>query len=200
MIAASAALSTSVTKSLGCLVVTLSKSRSFEARLMIWPARRAALMAIFRAGCMGLKSYRVARSHPNNILKIEFYTMNPEVLLSRIRVVLCRPSHPGNIGAVARAMKTMGLSRLYLVSPKQFPDPEADTRATGAVDLLAKGNGHELIGMRWPAVLRRGAVGAPAGFGAGDSVSHAKLLPACWPRLRAEVALVFGNETVGLDQ
>lgn len=62
--------------------------------------------------------------------------MKPEVLLSRIRIVLCRPSHPGNIGAAARAMKTMGLSRLCLVSPKQFPDPEADTRATGAVDLL----------------------------------------------------------------
>ena len=64
--------------------------------------------------------------------------MNPEVLLSRIRVVLCRPSHPGNIGAVARAMKTMGLSDLYLVLPRQFPDPEADTRATGAVDLLQR--------------------------------------------------------------
>ena len=64
--------------------------------------------------------------------------MNPEVLLSRIRVVLCRPSHPGNIGAAARAMKTMGLSNLYLVAPKQFPDPEADTRATGAVDVLAQ--------------------------------------------------------------
>ena len=62
--------------------------------------------------------------------------MNPELLLSRIRVILCRPSHPGNIGAAARAMKTMGLSRLYLVSPKQFPDPEAVTRATGAVNLL----------------------------------------------------------------
>ena len=64
--------------------------------------------------------------------------MKPEVLLSRIRVVLCRPSHPGNIGAAARAMKTMGLSRLYLVEPRQFPDPEADTRATGAVDVLAE--------------------------------------------------------------
>ena len=62
--------------------------------------------------------------------------MNPEVLLSRIRVVLCRTSHPGNIGAAARAMKTMGLSKLYLVEPKKFPDQEADTRATGAVDLL----------------------------------------------------------------
>src|SRR5574343_895064 len=56
----------------------------------------------------------------------------------RVRIVLSRTSHPGNIGAAARAMKTMGLSRLYLVTPKLFPDPEADTRATGAVDLLAQ--------------------------------------------------------------
>ena len=62
--------------------------------------------------------------------------MKPEVLLSRIRIVLCRPSHPGNIGAAARAMKTMGISDLRLVMPRQFPDPEADTRATGAVDVL----------------------------------------------------------------
>lgn len=62
--------------------------------------------------------------------------MKPELLLSRIRVVLCRPSHPGNIGAVARAMKTMGLSDLCLVEPRAFPDPQADARATGAVDLL----------------------------------------------------------------
>ena len=62
--------------------------------------------------------------------------MNPEVLRSRIRVVLCRPSHPGNIGAAARAMKTMGLYDLRLVRPRAFPDPEADARATGAVDVL----------------------------------------------------------------
>src|SRR5690349_7033630 len=53
-------------------------------------------------------------------------------LLDRVRVVLSHPQHPGNIGAAARAMKTMGLSRLVLVNPRQFPDPEATTRATGA--------------------------------------------------------------------
>src|SRR6267143_6212774 len=56
--------------------------------------------------------------------------------LSRIRVVLLRPSHPGNIGAAARAMKTMGLTRLYLVRPGKFPDPEARAMAAGAVDVL----------------------------------------------------------------
>ncbi|MBV1777297.1 RNA methyltransferase [Burkholderiaceae bacterium DAT-1] len=56
--------------------------------------------------------------------------------LDRIRVVLSHPSLPRNIGSVARAMKTMGLSRLYLVNPRSFPDPEAVTLASGATDLL----------------------------------------------------------------
>jgi len=62
--------------------------------------------------------------------------MTPQVIFDRVRIVLCRTSHPGNIGAAARAMKTMGLTDLRLVDPKKFPDPEADARATGAVDVL----------------------------------------------------------------
>jgi len=54
-----------------------------------------------------------------------------------IRIVLCETSHPGNIGAAARAMKNMGLHRLILVSPAQFPHPEAMSRASGADDVLA---------------------------------------------------------------
>ena len=50
--------------------------------------------------------------------------MNPA-----IRIVLVDTSHPGNIGAVARAMKNMGLSELVLVRPKQFPHEEATVRA-----------------------------------------------------------------------
>ncbi len=125
--------------------------------------------------------------------------MNPEVLLSRIRVVLCRPSHPGNIGAAARAMKTMGLSKLYLVTPKQFPDPEADTRATGAVDLLQDA--------KIVASLKDALVGT--NFVVGLSARQRDLGPAVGApretvaRLLAEaehgeVALVFGNETVGM--
>jgi TrmH family RNA methyltransferase len=53
-----------------------------------------------------------------------------------IRIVLVEPSHPGNIGAVARAMKNMALRELVLVKPKQFPHPEATARASGADDLL----------------------------------------------------------------
>lgn len=55
---------------------------------------------------------------------------------STIRIVLVSPSHPGNIGAVARAMKTMELTNLYLVTPKKFPHVDATARAAGADDVL----------------------------------------------------------------
>lgn len=53
-----------------------------------------------------------------------------------IRIVLVNPSHPGNVGAAARAMKNMGLSQLVLVDPQEFPDPRAIWRAAGAKDLV----------------------------------------------------------------
>lgn len=53
-----------------------------------------------------------------------------------VRIVLVNTSHPGNIGSAARAMKTMGLTNLYLVSPKVFPDQKAVEMASWAVDLL----------------------------------------------------------------
>jgi TrmH family RNA methyltransferase len=58
-------------------------------------------------------------------------------VLSNIRVALLNTSHPGNIGAAARAMKTMGLTDLWLLSPLHFPDAQATARASGADDLLA---------------------------------------------------------------
>jgi tRNA (cytidine32/uridine32-2'-O)-methyltransferase len=54
-----------------------------------------------------------------------------------IRFVLVETSHPGNIGAVARAMKNMGLTDLVLVNPREYPHPEASARASGADDVLA---------------------------------------------------------------
>jgi tRNA (cytidine32/uridine32-2'-O)-methyltransferase len=56
--------------------------------------------------------------------------------LDNIRIVLVNTTHPGNIGGVARAMKNMGLSRLYLVAPERFPDEQANWRAAAAADLL----------------------------------------------------------------
>lgn len=56
--------------------------------------------------------------------------------LDNIRIVLANTTHPGNIGGVARAMKNMGLTRLYLVAPEKFPDEQAVWRAAAAGDLL----------------------------------------------------------------
>lgn len=53
-----------------------------------------------------------------------------------IRIVLVNTTHPGNIGGVARAMKNMGLNRLYLVAPRVFPDEQAVWRAASATDIL----------------------------------------------------------------
>jgi tRNA/rRNA methyltransferase len=64
--------------------------------------------------------------------------MNAPCPLDNVRVVLSHTSHPGNIGAAARAMKTMGLSALYLINPRLFPDREADARAVSARDILDK--------------------------------------------------------------
>ena len=62
-------------------------------------------------------------------------TADPD--LARLRFVLTRPSHPGNIGAAARALRTMGFERLALVAPARFPDPEATALAAGADAVLA---------------------------------------------------------------
>ena len=57
-------------------------------------------------------------------------------MFDNIRVVLSHTTHPGNIGAAARAMKTMGLRHLYLINPRHFPDPQATAMAAGADDIL----------------------------------------------------------------
>ena len=55
---------------------------------------------------------------------------------ARLRVVLVGTQHPGNIGAAARALKTMGLARLVLVAPEDYPAEEAYRRAAGADDVV----------------------------------------------------------------
>ncbi|MFZ3017231.1 MAG: RNA methyltransferase [Gallionella sp.] len=62
--------------------------------------------------------------------------MNIQNPFENVRVVLSHTSHPGNIGAAARAMKTMGLRHLYLINPYRFPDPQATAMAAGADDIL----------------------------------------------------------------
>ncbi len=116
-----------------------------------------------------------------------------------LRVVMVNTTHAGNIGAAARAMKTMALDQLYLVSPRNYPSEEATARASGADDLLEKavvcGSLEEaLAGCTW-------VVGASARI---RSIQWPLLDPReCAVKAVAEgcqgkVALVFGREATGL--
>lgn len=120
--------------------------------------------------------------------------------LDRIRIVLSHTSHPGNIGAAARAMKTMGLRELWLVAPGEFPSEVASARASGADDILANARvvatlAEALADTIFVAALtaRRRELSLPrqhAREAATTVISHAGSGP---------VALVFGNETSGLS-
>jgi len=120
--------------------------------------------------------------------------------LSSLRIVLSRTSHPGNIGAAARAMKTMGLADLALVTPRHFPDPDATAMAAGAADVLA--NARVFASLEGALADCALAVGFSA---RARELSHApvSLREAAAPLLEAtregKVALVFGNETSGLS-
>ncbi|MDP3848227.1 MAG: tRNA (cytosine(32)/uridine(32)-2'-O)-methyltransferase TrmJ [Pseudomonas sp.] len=121
-------------------------------------------------------------------------------MLQNIRVVLVNTSHPGNIGGAARAMKNMGVSRLVLVAPRDFPSVEAVARAAGAVDILD--------GARIVSTLEEALEGCSLVLGTSARDRH---IP--WPLLDprecattcmeqidqgCEVALVFGREDSGL--
>jgi tRNA (cytidine32/uridine32-2'-O)-methyltransferase len=119
--------------------------------------------------------------------------------LPRVRIVLVSTSHPGNIGAAARAMRTMGLSQLWLVSPREFPSPEATAMASGADAILDAA--------RVVATLDDALAGCVRVYGTTPKprrVPMPELAPReAAPRLleaaaAAEVALVFGNERIGL--
>jgi tRNA/rRNA methyltransferase len=117
--------------------------------------------------------------------------------MSRIRIVLCRPSHPGNIGAAARAMKTMGLSDLRLVAPQRFPAPEAEWMATNAVDVLGKA---QVLSTLEEAI--KDCVAAFA-LSARPREWSPQVLDVRTAAMRAvemegDVAFVFGNEAAGL--
>jgi tRNA (cytidine32/uridine32-2'-O)-methyltransferase len=132
--------------------------------------------------------------------KTEDFNIYSDFPWANIRIVLVETSHPGNVGAVARAMKNMMLESLYLVQPKQFPDSHAMARSSGAVDVLenavicdslseAIADCHLVIAasarsryIPWP------TTSAP--------VAAQKLLLGCQ---QAPVALVFGREDRGLN-
>ena len=128
-------------------------------------------------------------------------------LLSNFKVVLMETSHPGNIGAVARAMKNMRMDQLRLVNPKLFPHADATSRASGADDLLrtaqvfqelpaAIADCHIVLGasardrtISWPAMTpRECAEKWVAPFGSSNEIAEP----------RQNIALVFGRENSGL--
>jgi TrmH family RNA methyltransferase len=116
-----------------------------------------------------------------------------------IRIVLVATSHPGNIGAVARAMKNMDLRELVLVSPKQFPHEEATARASSAADLLANAR---VVGSVAEALAGCGLVLATTSrdrdqyFRVYDVRAAAQRAVA--ESTQAPVALLFGAERTGL--
>jgi TrmH family RNA methyltransferase len=119
--------------------------------------------------------------------------------LSRVRIILINTTHPGNIGATARAMKVMGLSSLHLVTPKIFPNAEATAMASGADDLLQSAVVHDS--------LDSALAGCSLVLG-----TSARLRSLSMPMLDArraanqaiaesdshEIALLFGRERYGL--
>jgi TrmH family RNA methyltransferase len=118
---------------------------------------------------------------------------------SDIRIVLVEPSHPGNIGAVARAMKNMGLERLVLVNPRQFPHSEAIARASGADDVLAKAH---LVTTVAEAVAGCGFIVATTSR-ARDQYFRVADVRAAAERVLSEsrrgpAAVLFGSERAGL--
>ena len=120
--------------------------------------------------------------------------------LERIRIVLVAPSHPGNIGAVARAMLTMGITRLALVEPRRFPDAEAVALASGATAVLD-------AAIVVPTLAEAIAGCALAlGYSARPRELAGRVLSAREAGARAieatahgDVALVFGTEMSGLS-
>jgi tRNA (cytidine32/uridine32-2'-O)-methyltransferase len=118
-----------------------------------------------------------------------------------VRFVLSRTSHPGNIGAAARAIRTMGFWRLVLVSPQRYPDPQVTAMAAGADDVLAHVVTAESVreavadcqGVYGLSARRRG-VNLPELDPRSAVAEIAPLL-----RQGKEVALLFGNERSGLD-
>lgn len=122
-----------------------------------------------------------------------------QACFDNVRIVLVNTSHPGNIGAAARAMKNMGLSKLTLVDPEDFPSPVASGRAVSAVNILEA------------ATVTKTLEEAVAGCGLVIGTS-ARIRSIPWPLIspqqcaqhvaddsrQNEVALVFGREDSGL--
>jgi tRNA/rRNA methyltransferase len=119
------------------------------------------------------------------------------------RFVLVEPSHPGNVGAAARALKTMGFSRLVLVAPRVAnvqSDPEAIAMASGADDVLASAHVvptlvDALSGVQWSLAL----TARSREYGPPQLAPRAAATQAREQAVHGDIALVFGNERTGLS-
>ncbi|WP_035055517.1 RNA methyltransferase [Andreprevotia chitinilytica] len=125
---------------------------------------------------------------------------SPTDCLANIRVVLSHTSHPGNIGSTARAMKNMGLTRLYLVNPKEFPSEVATSLASSADDVLDNAivvdsieKALEGTSIQVAMTARRRELTLPL-------QTPRKLVPELIAEAQSgtEIALVFGTEMSGL--
>jgi TrmH family RNA methyltransferase len=117
-----------------------------------------------------------------------------------IRIVLVETSHPGNIGAAARALKNMCLDELVLVRPAQFPHPEASARASGAEDVLTRARVEQSL----PAAV--GDCGLVLATTSRDRDQYFRVLDvhdaareALAASNRGPVAVLFGSERTGLS-
>jgi len=120
-------------------------------------------------------------------------------LLSRIRIVLVEPQHPGNIGAAARAMKTMGLHDLALVRPQKFPHKDASDMAVGAADVLERAQ--VVPDLRQAVADCAYVVGSSARLRSlpHNTTTPRELAPRLAREIAGRIALVFGPERVGLS-
>ncbi|GGE70530.1 tRNA (cytidine/uridine-2'-O-)-methyltransferase TrmJ [Streptosporangium jomthongense] len=124
----------------------------------------------------------------------------PDMFQDQIRIVLVETSHSGNIGAVARAMKNMGLGNLWLVNPNSFPDEASYARAAGASDILDRA---QVVGTLGEAL---GDCVLVMGTSARDRKIPWPVMPpseavavASDHSREGAVALVFGRENHGLS-
>ena len=120
--------------------------------------------------------------------------------MKNIEIILHETSHPGNIGAAARAMKTMAITKLSLIKPKLFPDEIATARASGATDILKNAKKFDSLDA---AIANNHIIFATS---ARDrSITIPTLTPKEASKLiyslalkQSNVAILFGNEQNGL--
>ncbi|HEU0189441.1 MAG TPA: RNA methyltransferase [Gallionella sp.] len=124
--------------------------------------------------------------------------MYKQNVIENIRVVLSHTTHPGNIGAAARAMKTMGLRHLYLVNPRYFPDPQADAMAAGADDILREAVVCSSIDEALQGVVFTVAMTARLRDISIEVKSPREAMPLLMQQAAQPVALLFGTEMSGL--